>query len=142
MHGIFEEELIGSRKPSLDGSSVTYDLSENVDYLTPKELGIALSEVFFENDGIHWFSTHGKNIKFTPGYRVRFLFPEKNAAESRTAMCYFYYNLEKEIIPKRYAEQLKGSFDPIFGLAGRTRESLYSAEFKNNVMDCIDVEYV
>lgn len=141
MHGIVQEQLVGARLPSKDGSIVTYDLRENVRYLTPKELGITLSEAFFENDGVHWFSTFGKTVHFSAVYRVRILFPESYSKESRAAMSYFYYNLEKVIIPKQFAEQLKGSFGSKFGLAGKTRESIYAAELKNNIMENIDVEY-
>lgn len=142
MHGIVQEQLVGARIPNVDGSFVTYDLTENVGYLTPKELGIALSETFFKNDGIHWFSAFGKTVHFSAVYRVRILFPESYSRESRATMSYFYYNLENVIIPKQFAEQLKGSFGTMFGLAGRTRESIYAAELKNNIMENIDIEFV
>lgn len=142
MQRIVGEQINVSRIPSADGTYVTYDLTSITDFSTPEELGVALSEIFFGNDGVNWFSIDGRTVQFNAPYRVKIMFPSIKSKESRSVMSYFYYNLEKKIIPRKFAEQLRGSFEAMFGLAGRTRESLYSAQLKNSVMDYIDVAYV
>lgn len=142
MHEIVMEPLLNARSANPDGLSVTYDLTKRIGQLSNKELGIALSEVFFENDANKWFTVDGKTVHFRADYKVRILFPALNSKEAGTIMSYFYYNLEKVIIPMQFAEQLRGSFGTMFGLAGKTRESIYAAELKNNIMDNINVEYI
>lgn len=105
------QELIsairGSRKVSQDGSLVTYDLTEGVDFSHPKNTAEALAEVFFQEDAMKWFKVSGDHVDFEPGYKVRVVLAEEHNKLLEETVDDFLKDLQKDEISKKFSSQIK-----------------------------------
>ncbi len=100
-----------SRKVSDDGTLVTYDLTEGVDFTDPKNVAKILSEVFFEKDAVNWFKVDGNKVDFDPSYKVRIVLKEENNRALENTVDDFLKDLQKDDISRAYSRQIKDGAD-------------------------------
>ncbi len=102
-----KSSILASRKESEDGTIVTYDLTEGVDFSNPAKTAEALAEVFFEKDAVNWFKVSGEHIDFAPAYRVRVVMAEDHNSRLEETVDDFLEDLQKEEIFPRFREQIR-----------------------------------
>lgn len=94
------------RKPSEDGSRVTYDLTSGVAFSNPKQVAEALAKVFFEEDAIKWFSVNGDQVEFNPTYKVRVVLAEDHNKKLEETVDDFLEDLQKDEIYPKFSSQI------------------------------------
>lgn len=99
--------IASSRKVSDDNSLVTYDLTKDVDFTSPRKTAQALATVFFEQDAVKWFKVDGDHIEFEPDFKVRVVMAEDHSKKLEETVDDFLKDLQqKEIFPS-FAKQIK-----------------------------------
>lgn len=101
-----KSEIENSRKVSDDGSLVTYDLTNNLDFTNPKAVAKAISEVFFEKDALNWFKVKDEKIEFEPTYRVRLILAEDHSKKLENVVDDFMKDLQKDEISKDFSKEI------------------------------------
>lgn len=126
-----------SRKVSGDGSLVTYDLTENVDFSDPRRVAEVLATVFFEKDAVHWFSVSGDHIEFNPTYKVRIVLAEDHSKKLEDTVDDFLEDLKKEEIYPKFSDQINDNARRMSRLktamAAHSLNSLIFRRFDRNV---------
>ncbi len=98
--------IASSRKVSEDGSLVTYDLTEDIDFSNPGKFAEALADVFFEYDAKEWFKVTGDHVDFNPTHRVRIVLAEGHHKEMEETVDDFLKNLQKDELYPNYSKQI------------------------------------
>lgn len=99
-------EISASRKVSEDGSTVTYDLTEGVDFSNPRKTAEAIAAVFFEKDAVNWFKVSGDHIDFDPAYKVRIVLAEDHNRKREATVDDFLADLQKKEIYPEFSQQI------------------------------------
>ncbi len=100
-----------SRKVSDDGTLVTYDLTEGIDFTDPKNVAKLLSEVFFEKDAVNWFKVDDNKVDFEPSYKVRVVLKEEHNRALENTVDDFLKDLQNDDISRVYSRQIKDGAD-------------------------------
>ena len=95
-----------SRKVSGDGSIVTYDLTENIDFSDPRKVAESLADVFFEQDAKEWFKVTGDHIDFAPTHKVRIVMAEGHHKNVEETVDDFLKDLQKDELYPNYSKQI------------------------------------
>ena len=95
------------RKVSADGSLVTYDLTEGIDFSHPKKIAESLSEVFFEKDAKNWFKVSGDHIDFQPAYKVRVVLSEEHSKLLEETVDDFLRDIKKNDLSGNFSTEIR-----------------------------------
>ncbi len=99
--------IVSRRKVSDDGSLVTYDLTNGIDFSHPKKTAQALADVFFESDAKNWFKVTGDHIDFVPTYKVRVVLAEEHSKLLEETVDDFLKDLQRNELTKDFRPEIK-----------------------------------
>lgn len=135
------ESIEHTRIEDLDNNVVIYDLSSDIDFSNPRDVGKSLSEVFFDKDGSKWFKQRDGKLKFDPDYRVIIKIPHEESREVDLAIDYFFYNLEKVELPNKFSKEMKKVSGYLTGFPGLARAA-YADSMKNYMKENIEIQRI
>lgn len=119
------EAIANSRKVSEDGSLVTYDLTEGIDFSNPKKSARVLAEVFFEKDAVNWFTVSDDHIQFNPTYKVRIVLAEDHNKKLEETVDDFLKDLKEHELDPKFVREIDDSAER----ASRLRAAMFAHTF-------------
>lgn len=123
-----------SRKISKDVDNVIYDLTSGVDFSKPRELAMAISEVFFQKDALNWFKVNDQKLVFEPSYKVQIVLSESDHKKMESVVDEFMEDLKKKNIERNFSGEIKKDSSNEFNLqTAITNHALHSVIFHHSL---------
>lgn len=111
------EQILNTRKVSMDGSKVTYDLSSGVDFSKPRKTGEALASVIFDQDVSKWIKIEGDKLSIVPTQKIEIRVLDSHNKEVGKTVNDFKKDLENDEIKTHYSNQVEASATYQAGMA-------------------------
>ncbi len=103
MNDDIKTQVANSRRRSMDGSKITYDLSNGVDFSHPRWTAEALAEVVFEQDISRWITEDSGKLAVNPAYKAEILITSENSKKVEKTIDDFKKDLENDELKNHYS---------------------------------------
>lgn len=103
-------QIMGRRNASEDGSVVTYNLAEGVDFSQTRDLADSLAEIVVRKECPHWYKPGGDgSFRFDPQHRVVVLIPGEEKRRVTSLIFRFSTKSVEMSLRRNYEESIEGS---------------------------------
>lgn len=112
-----EGEIERARRTSMDGSTVTYDLTSGVDFSKPRRTGEALAKVLFEQDISKWISIKDNDLVVKPSAKLVIRITEEHNRAVEKTIDDFRKDVKNDELKIHYSQQIESAANYQAGIA-------------------------
>ena len=102
-----KSQIKSSRKVSIDGTNVTYDMTNGVDFSKPRKTAEALAEALFEEDVSKWITYTSGELTVSPTQKIEILITSDHSKKVDKTVEEFKKDLEKNEMGSHYADAME-----------------------------------